>query len=123
MDTEDVSDPQQSGNAHVHRAGLDGLVRGPGNAGGEEHLLLGEVLPHTGDANAVTDGEALTTEPGIVIGQVGHSSETRPILIFSQPSTQGLLRSCTYSARVWTPLASSRPNCFRSGDVPVRLIG
>ena len=35
MDTEDVSDPQQSGNAHVHRAGLDSLIRGPGNASGE----------------------------------------------------------------------------------------
>lgn len=90
MDTQDASNPQQRRHADVPTAGLGRLVRGPSHPGSKEHLLLGEVLPYAGDANAVADGEAFMAEPVVVIGQVGHLSDTRPTMIASQPFIKGL---------------------------------
>jgi len=90
MHTQNMSDLQQGGDAGVSRAGLDSLVRGPGDAGREEHGLLGAVLVEAFDANAVADGAALPQEPVVVIGQRRHSTNALTKIIISQPGSPGL---------------------------------
>jgi hypothetical protein len=90
MHAENMSDLQQRGNAGIGRAGLDGLIRGPGDAGGEEHALLGPVVVEAPDANAVADGAALAQEPVVVIGQGWHSTNPMTKIIISQPGQPGL---------------------------------
>ena len=85
MNTQNMSDLQQGGDAGIGRACLDGLIRGPGDAGGEEHGLLGPVLVEAPDANAVTDGATLPQEPVVVIGQGWHSTNPMTKMIISQP--------------------------------------
>lgn len=73
MHTQDVSDPQQGRRTGVDRAGLDLLIRGAADPGGEEHALLGAVLAESFDADAVADRLSAFEEPGVlVVGQVGH---------------------------------------------------
>jgi hypothetical protein len=90
MHTQHASDLQQGGDAGVGRAGLDGLIRGPGDAGGEEHGLLSPVLVEAPDANAVADGAAFPQEPVVVIGQGRHSTNPMTKMIISQPGVPGL---------------------------------
>lgn len=86
-------DPQQRRNACIDGAGLDTLIRGAADAGGEEHALLGAVLADAFDADAVADGPALLEEPVVVIGQRGHSLHAGLILSASQPGKPCFLRS------------------------------
>ena len=85
MHTQHASDLQQGRDAGIGRACLDGLIRGPGDAGGEEHALLGAVLAEAPDANAVADGATLPQEPVVVIGQGRHSTNPMTKMIISQP--------------------------------------
>jgi hypothetical protein len=85
MNPQDVSDPQQRGDAGVNIAGLDVLVGLAAYAGGEEDALLGAVLAVPFDADAVADGASAFDQPGVVIGQVGHPNDTLPLMIISQP--------------------------------------
>lgn len=91
MHAQDVSNPQQAGDMGVGSAGLDLLVRGAGDVGGEEDALLGPVLAQSRDADAVTDGAALPGEPGVVIGQRWHARHRLTKIIISQPGQPGLL--------------------------------
>lgn len=91
MDAQDASDPQQGRDARVYRAGFDILVGLAGHAGGEEHALLRPVLTEAFDADTVTDSASAFDQPGVVIGQVGHPSDTRPMMIISQPGKPGIL--------------------------------
>jgi hypothetical protein len=91
MHPQDVSDPQQCGNPGVNMTGLDVLVGLAGDAGGEEHVLLGAVLAVPFDADAVADGASAVEEPGIVVGQVWHSSDLRPLMIIGQPGKPRIL--------------------------------
>jgi hypothetical protein len=93
MNPQNVSNPQQRGDTGVDVAGLDVLERLAAHAGGEEHALLGAVLPEPFDADAVTDGASAVDQPGVVIGEVGHSSETRRQMIFSQPGNPRIFGS------------------------------
>jgi len=89
--TKDVSNPQQRSNPGVNVAGLDVLEGLAGDAGGEEHALLGAVLAVPFDADAVADGASAFEEPGIIVGQVGHSSDLRPLMIIGQPGKPRIL--------------------------------
>ena len=89
MHTQNMSDPQQGGDAGVRGSSLDLLVRGPGHAGGKEHALLGAVLVEAPDANTVADGAALPQEPVVVIGQGRHSTNPLTKIIISQPGSPG----------------------------------
>lgn len=90
MDTQNMSDLHQGADAGVRGPSLDLLVCGPGDAGGEEHALLGAVLVEAPDANAVADGAALPQEPVVVIGQGRHSTNALTKIIISQPGLPGL---------------------------------
>lgn len=91
VDTQDVGDPQQCGYARVRPSGFDVLIGGAGHAGREVHRFLRHVLAEAGDADAVADGPALLKEPGVVIGQVRHSTNAGPKMIIGQPGKPGLL--------------------------------
>ncbi len=91
MHAQDARDPYQGADTGVRRAGLDGLIRGPGHPGGEENALLGAVLPEAGDADAVADGSVFVTEPLVVVGQVRHPTHALPKIIASQPGKPGLI--------------------------------
>lgn len=91
MHAKDVSNPQQRSDPGVDVAGLDVLEGLAGDAGGEEHALLGAVLPVPFDADAVTDGASAFEEPGVVVGQVRHSSDLRPQMIIGQPGKPRIL--------------------------------
>ena len=91
MQAQYVSNLGQRGDAGIGYAGLDVLVGGAGDAGGEEHGLLGAVLPDAGDADAVADGPLLLLEPFVVVGQGWHSTHARLKIIISQPGEPGLL--------------------------------
>lgn len=84
-------DPQQRRNARIDGTGLDTLIRGAADTGGEEHALLGAVLADAFDADAVADGPALLEEPVVVIGQRGHSLHAGSIMMVSQPGKPCLL--------------------------------
>lgn len=90
MHTQHASDLRQRRDPGIRGTGLDGLVAGACDAGREEHALLGAVLAESRDANAVTDGAALGEEPVVVIGQVRHSINALPMMIFSQPGLPGI---------------------------------
>lgn len=90
MHTQDKRDPQQRGNARVRVAGLNVLKRLAAHPGGEEHILLGAVLPDPLDANAVTDTPSAFGQPGIVIREVGHPSDIQALMIISQPGMPGI---------------------------------
>lgn len=88
---EDVSDPQQRRNAGVDEPGFDVLVGLASHAGGEEDVFLGAVLAESFDADAVADGASALVQPGVVFGELGHSSDTRRPMIVSQPGIPGFL--------------------------------
>lgn len=91
MHTQDVSDPQQRANARVDLAGLDVLEGLAAYPGGKEHALLGAVLAQPLDADAVADGASALLQPGVVVGEAGHLSDTRRLMILSQPGSPGIL--------------------------------
>lgn len=91
MNTQDVGDPKQRGDTRVRMAGLDVLKRLAPYPGGEEHALLCPVLTEAFDADAVADGASAVEQPGVIIGQVGHPTDTRLIMILSQPGKPGIL--------------------------------
>jgi hypothetical protein len=91
MDTQNASDPQQRRDARVSRASLDLLVRGAREVRCEEDGLLGHVLAEPPDADAVADGAALMEQPGVVIGQAGHSTNALTKIIISQPCLSGII--------------------------------
>lgn len=91
MHPQHAGDPQQRRDARVPRAGLDVLIRSAGDAGRKEHGLLRPVLADALNADAVADGAALLKEPGVVIGQVGHSTNAGPKMIIGQPGIPGFL--------------------------------
>ena len=73
MHAQHMSDPQQGPRTGIDRAGLDLLIGGAADPGGEEHALLGAVLADSFDADAVADRLSAFEEPGVlVIGQVRH---------------------------------------------------
>src|SRR5690606_32995691 len=82
---------QQAPDASLRSPGLDLLIGGPGDARRKVHGLLGAVLSYADDADAVADGALLLQEPGVVIGQVRHSTNARPIMIISQPGLPGIM--------------------------------
>lgn len=84
-------DPQQRPDARVQRAGLDTLIGGPTDPGRQEDALLGAVLAKSFNADAVADGFAFSEEPGVVVGQVGHSLHAGATMITSQPGIPGIL--------------------------------
>ena len=90
MYAEDSRDFHQCRDAGIAHAGLDLLVAGSGDAGGEEDLLLSEVESYAADADAVADGAALCEEPVVVIRQV-HSVSVLPKLITRQPGLPGIM--------------------------------
>lgn len=92
MDTQHVGDFQESGDAGVRGACLDGLVGGPAEVGGQVDALLGAVVVESGDADAVADGAELSREP-LVVGQGRHSTNGLPKMIISQPGLSGIFRS------------------------------
>lgn len=91
MYAQHACDPQQRRDPRIQRAGLDVLIGGAADAGSQEDALLGAVLSDAFDADAVADGFAFCEEPGIVIGQVGHSLNAGVINIVSQPGKAGIL--------------------------------
>ena len=91
MHAQHASDAQQRRDLGVRLAGLDLLVHGAAHPRGQEHGLLGAVLADPLDADAVADGLAFSEQPGVVIGQVGHSLHTGAIMITSQPGKPGFL--------------------------------
>jgi hypothetical protein len=91
MYTKDASDPQQRADARIATAGFDLLVGGAGEVRREVDGLLGHVLAEPPDANAVADGAALTEQPGVVIGQAGHSTNALTKIIISQPCLPGII--------------------------------
>lgn len=91
MHAQHAGDPPQRSDAGISRAGLDGLIGGPAHSGGEEHALLGAVLVYPGDADAVAEGAALLSEPGVVVGQGWHPSQARLTMIISQPGKPGII--------------------------------
>lgn len=91
MDAEDARDAQQAPDASLSPAGLDLLVRRPGDAGRQVYRLLSAVLSYARDADPVTDGALLLEEPGVVIGQGRHSINGLPKMIISQPCLPGIL--------------------------------
>lgn len=91
MNTQDASDPQQRRDAGIPRASLDLLIGGAREVRGEEHRLLGHVLAEPPDADAVADGAALVEQPGVVIGQAGHSTNGLTKIIISQPCLSGII--------------------------------
>lgn len=90
MHTQHAGDPQQCADPGVSVAGLDVLEGLTPHLGGQEHGLLGAVLSEAFDADAVADGAALLQEPGVVIGQGGHSTNLVPTMIIRQPGKPGL---------------------------------
>lgn len=86
-----VSDPQQGGDACVDGADLNVLVGLAAHACGEEYVVLGSVLAEAFDADAVADGASAFVQPGVVVGKLGHSSDTRCPMIVSQPGIPGFL--------------------------------
>jgi len=93
MYAESAGDPQQRRYPRIHRAGLDVLIGLPPDLGGKEHGLLRAVLADACDADAVADSAALLQEPGVIIGQVRHSTNALPVTIMSQPGIPGILGS------------------------------
>lgn len=91
MHAEDSGDLHQRRDAGVAGACLDLLIAGPGYAGREEDLLLGEVESYAADADAVADGAALCEEPGVVIRQGRHSTNALTKIIASQPGLPGIM--------------------------------
>jgi hypothetical protein len=85
------SNPQQRRNAGIRSAGFDVLVGRAADTGGQENALLGAVLAESFDADAVADGAAFLNEPGVVIGQAGHSTYALPKIIVSQPGKPGIM--------------------------------
>lgn len=91
MHTENVGDPQQRPDAGIPGAGLDLLIGGAREVSGEEDGLLRHVLAEPPDADAVADGAALMEQPGVVIGQAGHSTNALTKIIISQPCLSGIM--------------------------------
>jgi hypothetical protein len=89
--TENAGDPQQRPDARIATAGLDLLVCGAGEVRREVDGLLGHVLAESPDADAVADGAALVEQPGVVIGQAGHSTNALTKIIISQPCLSGII--------------------------------
>lgn len=89
MHTQDTGDPQQGCDARVDQSGFDVLVGFSAHAGGKEDVFLGAVLAEAFDADAVADGASAVEKPRVVIGEVGHSSDTRRLMIISQPGIPG----------------------------------
>jgi hypothetical protein len=90
MHTQDMRDPQQHADAGVDVAGLDVLERFAADVRGEVDAFLGAVLAESFDADAVADCASAVDQPGIVIGEAGHPSDTRAMIIISQPTKLGL---------------------------------
>lgn len=91
MHAKDMRNPQQRADPRVDVAGLDVLEGLAAHARREEDALLGAVLPEPFDSDAVADAASAFEEPGIIIGQAGHSLDTRRQMISSQPGKPRLL--------------------------------
>jgi len=62
-------------------AALGALERVPADASGKPHLVLGEVLAEPLVAEAVADGVAAVSDPGVVVGQGMHPLHAGVIMV------------------------------------------
>ncbi len=88
MDVEGAGDQEQVADFRVTGAALDALDGGPVDAGELGELLLGEVAPHAGGADAVAEGSTGNEDPFGLVG--GHPSNALALVILSQQHFCGI---------------------------------
>lgn len=88
MDVQSAGDQEQLADFRVAVAALDALDRRPVDAGELGKLLLGEVAPYAGVADAVADGATGSEDPFGLVG--GHSSNAVALMILSQQQICGI---------------------------------
>lgn len=91
MYTQNSGDPQERPDAGIAGAGLDLLIGGARQAGRQVDGLLCAVVAEASDSDAVADGAALLEQPGVVIGEAGHSTNALPKIIGSLPCLSGII--------------------------------